>query len=141
MKIINQISSGGIVYKKEGDRILWLITQHSLHKGWVFPKGLVGDENGNESMEEAALREVEEEGGIKAKIVNNQPVITNYQYQWQGNLIKKTVYYFLMEYVSGDPKNHDWEMMEAKFLTDEKIKKTLTYKSDIEAFEKINKAL
>ncbi|MGB9883436.1 MAG: NUDIX hydrolase [Microgenomates group bacterium] len=138
MKIINQISAGGIVYKKSED-VLWLICQHSQHKGWVFPKGLVGDHTPGESMELAALREVEEEGGIKAKIVDDQPVKTFYQYYWQGDLIKKTVYYFLMEYLSGDPKNHDWEVSEAKFLTTNEVKKILTYPSDKQAFEEILK--
>ena len=146
MKIINQKSAGGIVFKPITSRqsptaILWLITRHSQHKGWVFPKGLVGDQNSTEAVEEAALREVEEEGGVKAKIINNKPIIAKYQYRWEGNLIKKTVYYFLMEYVSGDPKNHDWEMMDAKFVNEDEVKKTLTYKSDKEAFEKILKLL
>jgi ADP-ribose pyrophosphatase YjhB (NUDIX family) len=137
MKTVDQISAGGIVFKKEKNELLWLIVQHSAHKGWVFPKGLVGDKNSNESMEEAALREVEEEGGVKTKIVYHQPVKTFYQYRWQDQLIKKTVYYFLMEYVSGDPKNHDWEVSEAKFVTEDEVKKTLTYPSDKQAFEKM----
>lgn len=137
MTVINQISAGGIVYK--GD--LWLICQHSQHKGWVFPKGFVGDTHKDESNEAAAIREVAEEGGIKAKIINHEPIITNYEYQWKGDLIKKTVYYFLMEYVSGDPKNHDWEMSDAKFVTEDEVKKTLTYPSDVQAFEKILQGL
>ncbi len=136
MKVKREVSAGGIVYKKEGGKTKWLIAQHSYHKGWIFPKGLVGDKAKEEQKEEAALREVEEEGGIKAKIVHREPVIINYAYRWQDNLVKKTVYYFLMEYLSGDPKNHDWEVLEAKFINDEEIKKTLTYKSDKEAFEK-----
>ena len=84
---------------------------------------------------------MEEEGGIKAKIVNKKPIKTEYEYQWLGTLIKKTVYYFLMEYVSGDPKNHDWEMSEAKFVTEEEVKKILTYPSDKEAFAKILQGL
>lgn len=135
MKTINQISAGGIVYKKEGGQVLWLITQHSQHKGWVFPKGLVGDNHVDETMEDAALREVEEEGGVKARIVEKQPIETHYQYQWEGDLIKKTVFYFVMEYLSGDPVDHDWEMMDARFATAEDVRKTLTYDSDKRAFE------
>ncbi|MFA6017480.1 MAG: NUDIX domain-containing protein [Patescibacteria group bacterium] len=142
MTIINQTSAGGIVFKKlvtshQPLTTVWLICQHSQHKGWVFPKGFVGDKIKNESNETAALREVEEEGGVKAKIINNKPIITNYQYEWKNNLIKKTVYYFLMEYISGDPKDHDWEMSQAKFVTEDEVKKTLTYPSDKEAFAKI----
>lgn len=135
MKVIYQTSAGGIVYKKDKGETFWLIVQHSGHKGWVFPKGLVGDKVGNETMETAALREVEEEGGIKAKIILNKPIKTFYQYRFKGDLIKKTVYYFLMAYVDGDPKNHDWEVSEAKFITTEEIKNILTYPSDRQAFE------
>ncbi len=147
MKTIHQISAGGIVFKKVYHlsyiiyHLVWLICQHSQHKGWVFPKGFVGDKNKNESNETAALREVEEEGGIKAKIINDQPIKAQYSYQWNNVLVKKTVFYFLMEYVSGDPKNHDWEMSEAKFVTADEVKKTLTYLSDKEAFEEILKII
>lgn len=137
MKTIHQTSAGGIVFKND----LWLICQHSQHHGWVFPKGFVGDKNKNESNETAALREVEEEGGVKAKTINKKPIKTEYEYQWQGTLIKKTVFYFLMEYVSGDPNNHDWEMSEAKFVTADEVKKTLTYPSDSQAFEEILKII
>jgi len=153
MKTIYQTSAGGIVYKQVKNEklkmknFLWLICQHSEHKGWVFPKGLAGDNDKKESMSQAALREVEEEGGIKAKIVNKKPIETKYEYQWpasakasagkKGTLIKKTVFYYLMEYVSGDPNNHDWEMSEAKFVNADEVKKILTYPSEKEAFEKI----
>jgi len=147
METKNELSAGGIVYKKVDGKILWLICQHSQHKGWVFPKGLIGDNTKDERMEEAALREVEEEGGVKAKIIHKNPIKIVYKYQWKDSphggtagkniLVNKTVYYFLMEYVSGDPKNHDWEMSDAKFVPEEEIKKTLTYPSDKEAFERI----
>ena len=130
------MSAGGVVYRKVGNQKEWLITQHSQHKGWVFPKGLIGDTKDSEMMEDAALREVKEEGGVETRIVNPKPVKTSYYYVFQGTRIVKTVYYFLMEYVFGDPKDHDWEMCDAKFVTEDEVKKTLTYKSDKEAFEK-----
>jgi 8-oxo-dGTP pyrophosphatase MutT (NUDIX family) len=157
MKTIHQTSAGGIVYKRIENcklkivNLLWLVCQHSQHKGWVFPKGLVGDDDVNESMEQAALREVEEEGGVKAKIIDKKPIKTEYEYQWpvfakastgkKGTFFKKTVFYFLMKYVSGDPNNHDWEMSQAKFVTADEVKKTLTYQSDKEAFEQILKII
>ncbi|MBI3366175.1 NUDIX domain-containing protein [Candidatus Roizmanbacteria bacterium] len=145
MKVKNEISAGGIVYKKIyhlGSMIYdlqWLICQHSQHKGWVFPKGLIGDHAKDEPMEQAALREVEEEGGIKAKIIDKNPVKVAYSYKWENLFVKKTVYYFLMKYLSGNPKNHDWEMMDARFVTKKEVKKILTYSSDKEAFKKILK--
>lgn len=137
MKQRTEISAGGIVYKKEGEQVLWLITKHSQYKAWSFPKGIIGDHIRNESKEDAALREVSEEGGIKAKIINNQPIDVHYSYHFKEYLVTKTVYYFLMEYISGDPKDHDWEVSEAMFVSEEEVKKTLNYKADQEAFEKI----
>jgi 8-oxo-dGTP pyrophosphatase MutT (NUDIX family) len=160
MKTKSEVSAGGIVFKTINNppstvhrplSILWLICQHSQHKGWVFPKGLIGDSEKNETMKTAALREVEEEGGVKAKIINNKPIQVSYIYQWlcsphggktgEKILVNKTVFYYLMEYISGDPKNHDWEMSDAKFVTKEEVKNTLTFKSDQEAFEKILKSI
>ncbi|OGK25909.1 hypothetical protein A3A46_02675 [Candidatus Roizmanbacteria bacterium RIFCSPLOWO2_01_FULL_37_13] len=141
MKYKTETSAGGIVFKivkhpsSNFKQVLWLITQHSKHKGWGFPKGLIGDKDSKESIEDAALREVEEEGGVKAKIVIDKPIEVKYKYRFGEYLVDKTVYYFLMEYISGDPKNHDWEMMDAKFAPTDEVRKTLTYKSDKEAFE------
>ena len=136
MKIKKETSAGGVVYRKV-ESYEWLVTQHSQHKGWVFPKGLIGDTQENEKMEDAALREVEEEGGVKARIVNSTPVKVFYSYIWNDMQIDKTVYYYLMEYVSGDPKNHDWEMMDAKFMSEQEAKSILSYPSDKQAFENI----
>lgn len=137
MKLKKETSAGGIVYKKDGDTVVWLITQHSQHKGWGFPKGLIGDTHKNESMNIAALREVGEEGGITAKIVNDNPVKVEYKYRFEDFLVDKTVYYYLMEYVEGDPANHDWEVSEAKFVNKHEVGETLSFKADKEAFEKI----
>ncbi len=139
MKIKNETSAGGIVFRKF--KIEWLVCRHSQHKGWVFPKGLIGDSVINEPMDKAALREVEEEGGVKAKIINPKPVVVSYSYIWNDLQVDKTVHYFLMEYISGDPKNHDWEMMDAKFISEGEVKKILTYPSDKQAFEEILKMM
>src|SRR3989344_8281774 len=142
MKFKTEDSAGGIVYKQIKSQkskvksFFWLITQHSQHKGWGFPKGLIGDKDSSEKMHDAALREVMEEGGVKAKIVNDKPIEVKYKYRFKENLVDKTVCYFLMEYLSGDPKNHDWEMMDAKFVSADEVKRTLTFKSDQGAFEK-----
>lgn len=141
LKYKRETSAGGIVYKKEAGKLLWLITQHSLHKGWGFPKGIVGDTVENEPMEHAAIREVGEEGGIDAKIVHETPVEVKYKYQFNGTLVDKNVFYFLMEYTGGDPADHDWEVDEAKFISEEEVKQILTFDSDKEAFNAILKLL
>lgn len=146
-----EFSAGGIVYKRTKnknhkilkqvqDDIEVLVAQHSQHHGWVFPKGLIGDHVKGEIKEETAVREVEEETGIKAKIVKSLEPVT-YWYQFQDEKVKKTVYYFLMEYVSGDIKNHDHEMENVEWLPIEEVEKRLTYKSDKEAWRQAKRLL
>lgn len=142
----HEFSAGGIVYRREStltdketrinaNNVEWLVCQHSMHKGWVFPKGLIGDKKSGEPMEEAAVRETEEETGIKAKIIVKLPKPTEYFYKWDKELIKKTVYYFLMEYLGGDIENHDEEMQAVEWLPTEEVEKRLTYKADKKAFK------
>ncbi|MDO8660908.1 MAG: NUDIX domain-containing protein [Candidatus Woesearchaeota archaeon] len=128
-----EFSAGGVVIKKDSS-IKVLIAQHSQHHGWVFPKGLI-DENPSagsgqgETKEEAALREVQEETGVTGKILESLIPIT-YWYVYEGEKRQKTVYYFLMEYISGDITEHDWEMENVEWLPVEKVEKRLTYPSD-----------
>jgi len=66
-----EFSAGGIVVKKQNGQDVILVSQHSQHHGWVFPKGLIGDHIKDEKKEDTALREVEEETGVKGKIIKN----------------------------------------------------------------------
>lgn len=129
-----EISAGGIVFKKTKKGVLWLIVQHSHHKGWIFPKGLTTDHSG-ENFEKTAVREVKEEGGIEAKIIAKIETPLTYWYVFKGEKIKKTAWFFLMEYVSGSEKDHDFEVQDAKWLTTDEVKETLTYPSDKKVFE------
>ena len=140
--MIREFSAGGIVYKQpktkdqrlKADGISWLICQHSQHKGWVFPKGFIGDRIQGESIEDTAVREVKEETGVKAKIVQKLEEAAGYFYVWKGEKRFKTVYYFIMEYVSGNIKDHDFEMQDVEWLPTDQILGRLTYKSDKQAF-------
>lgn len=138
MPLIIEKSAGGIVYKRVDDAFLWLVIQNkggSQH--WGFPKGHVGDKVSSEGIHEAAIREVQEEGGIKALIINDKPIAIQYFFKSGINLHKKTVYYFLMEYTEGDTKNHDTEVFEAKFVPEKELLEILTYKNDKDAFIKM----
>lgn len=124
-----EFSAGGIVYKKEKNNMLILLCQHSQHHGWVFPKGLIGDHDKNETKEQTALREVQEETGAVSQIIKPLPPVT-YWYLWEGEKIKKTVYYFIMEYLSGDITDHDTEMENVEWLPPDEVYDKLTYKAD-----------
>ena len=121
-----EFSAGGIVYRKKGGEIFILVCQHSGHHGWVFPKGHIDKP---ETKEEAALREVLEETGITGKIIKPLEPI-QYWFVQDGVKIKKTVYYFLMDYTAGTIEEHDDEMENVEWLPINEIAERLTYPSD-----------
>ena len=127
-----EFSAGGAVYKKDGAKFLWLVCQHSGYHKWVLPKGLIDE---GEKAEATAVREVEEECGIKTKIIVKIPDPEKYIYTMNGVKIFKLVQYFLMEYVSGETSDHDWEMQEVEWLDESEVEKRLTFKSDKIAFK------
>ncbi len=122
-----EISAGGVVYKLPATShgpILWLVCKHSGYKKWVLPKGLIGE---GETTEQAAVREVKEETGIKAKILAKIKPVEKYTYSLNGERIFKIVQYFLMEYMGGDIADHDWEMEEVEWLEFEEADKRLEF--------------
>ena len=129
-----EFSAGGIVFKKEDSTLYILVSQHSQHLGWVFPKGLIGDHVEGEKKESTAVREVEEETGAEAEIVEQITPVT-YWYIWEGEKRKKTVYYFIMKYMGGDITKHDHEMSAVEWLPDDKVLERLTYKSDKDSYK------
>jgi 8-oxo-dGTP diphosphatase len=135
-----QYSAGGVVFKKQNGQNLILVSQHSLHHGWVFPKGLIGDHIQGEGKRETALREVEEETGAKGKIIKLLTPV-DYWYFFEGERMHKTVYYFLMEYLSGDITKHDTEMENVEWLPETEVEKRLTYKEDRKVWEEARKDL
>ena len=133
-----EFSAGGVVYKKQNDQMMILVSQHSGHHGWVFPKGLIGDSIKNEKKEETAIREVEEETGVLAHIIKPLTPVT-YWYVWEKEKRKKTVYYFLMEYISEDSSKKDEEMEQVEWLPIKEVEKRLTYKSDKDVWKEARK--
>lgn len=135
-----EFSAGGVVLQKKNHKTEILLGQHSQHHGWVFPKGIIGDKIEGESKEATAIREVQEETGIVGKIIAPLSPVT-YWYQFKGEKRKKTVYYFVMEYVSGDTKDHDWEMETVEWLPPDKVAERLTYPSDKKVWQEAKQLL
>lgn len=122
-----EFSAGGAVYKPRAtshEPVLWLVAKHSGYKKWTLPKGLIDQ---GESAETTAVREVAEESGITAKIITKLKPAERYVYTFAGEKIFKVVQYFLMEYVSGDIKDHDWEMEEVEWLPFEEAVERLEF--------------
>ncbi|MEN3282293.1 MAG: hypothetical protein V7607_3433, partial [Solirubrobacteraceae bacterium] len=75
----------------------------------ALPKG--HPEQG-ESAADAALREVREEAGVDARLVEQLGDV-RYWYMRNGRRIAKVVSVFLLEYVGGELPDHDREVEDA----------------------------
>ncbi len=135
-----EFSAGGVVYKKENNETFILVAQHSQHHGWVFPKGLIGDKTEGETKESTAVREVKEETGVDAEIERALTPET-YWYVFEGQKIKKTVYYFIMHATGGDITKHDFEMENVEWITPAEVASRLTYESDKKVWQEAQKYL
>ncbi len=93
---IKEISAGGIVFRKNGKS--WQVLMVKNRRGsWTFPKGRV--ENG-ETLEETAVREVEEETGVKARVIKYAGTVTYVYHKDDGIVVDKKVYLFPLKSIS-----------------------------------------
>ena len=128
------VSSGGLVYRLLDGHTEVVLISRLGGRVWCLPKGHV--ETG-ESLENTALREVSEETGIEARIVQPIGDVQYWYYdKWEKKRIFKTVHFFILEYIHGDVANHDREVDEARWFSVEKASDLLTYPSEQEIFMK-----
>ncbi len=143
--MMRQFSAGGVVYKKVGSGIEWLIRLPKANPGykakiaWTFCKGWIDE---GENPEEAALREVREEGGIKAKITDKLSTIKIFFTDAaSGEKIMKFITYFVMSYESDTEEGFDNETQEVRWVSKENALQMLAYANEKQllkaAYEKV----
>lgn len=88
-------AAGGVVWRSgPGNSVEYVLVHRPAYDDWTFPKGKV---NAGETEEEAALREVAEETGMRCRLM--RPLGTTSYLDRKGRT--KIVYYYLMKAVSG----------------------------------------
>lgn len=135
--ILREFSAGGVVYKKEAKKIKWLIVQPTGTNRWQFPKGKIDK---NESSKDTALREVEEEGGVRVEIIEKIGD-SRYFFILKGKKIFKTVTFYLLKYLGDTKEGHDWEVEETIFVPYKEAFEKLSFKDDKEILKKAKEVL
>jgi 8-oxo-dGTP pyrophosphatase MutT (NUDIX family) len=126
-----EISAGGVVYRRDADGIDILLAARRTRRGelaWGLAKGGIEPD---ESVEEAAVREVREETGIDADIEVSLGE-TRYFYVWEDVRVRKTVHFFLMRATGGDVNDHDDEMEDVRWFPLERAMKRAAYRGERE---------
>lgn len=94
-RMIKLKAAGGVVVRKikESDQKAWEALLIRRNDVWDLPKGKLEDD---ESIEECAIREVEEETGVKPLELNQFLCTTVHTYRERGESVEKTTYWYLM---------------------------------------------
>jgi 8-oxo-dGTP pyrophosphatase MutT (NUDIX family) len=123
----SEFSAGGVVVR-DAECVVIVPTRRAADgsKVLALPKG--HPEQG-ESAADAALREVREEAGVDARLVEQLGDV-RYWYMRDGRRIAKVVSFFLLEYLSGEVTDHDREVEHARWLALERAARELTYKGE-----------
>jgi len=88
-----EVSAGGIVFRRDGERTLFLLIRDS-YRNWGFPKGHVED---GEELGTAALREVGEETGLDPLELRAPIETIDWEFRFHGRRIHKTCHFYLIE--------------------------------------------
>jgi 8-oxo-dGTP diphosphatase len=136
-----QISAGGVVFRGDAGSVEVVIVSVGGMNRWQLPKGLVDK---GENPEVTAVREAREEAGVSSEAV--QPIETiEYWYAGLENGIRvrfhKRVHFFLLRYLSGDTKDHDWEVNEARWVPIEDAASQLAFDNERRVMERARELL
>jgi 8-oxo-dGTP pyrophosphatase MutT (NUDIX family) len=122
-------SAGGVVVR-DGDVLVIVPKRRAADGSRVLglPKGHL---DAGETAEQAAAREVREEGGVDAELVEHLGDV-RYWYRRDGRTVPKRVSFYLFEYRGGDPSDHDHEIEEARWMPLAEAIESLSYDGERE---------
>lgn len=115
-------AAGGVVMRSEGGVTEVILVHRPQYDDWAFPKGKA---HPGESDEDCALREVEEETGLRCELEDELPTTTYRDSQQR----LKTVRYWIMRPLAGDagPRH---EVDEVRWLPVAQAAEFLSYDRD-----------
>jgi 8-oxo-dGTP pyrophosphatase MutT (NUDIX family) len=131
-----EFSAGGVVVRRLRNAWYLAAIRPGGKEVWALPKGLVGP---GERPAETAVREVAEETGVEARLVEKLGDV-RYVYTWRGERVFKVVSFFLLRYRRGRlgdiPPELAFEVEEARWLPLADAPRLLAYKGEREMAEK-----
>jgi len=127
-------AAGGIPWRRRPDgEVEVLLVHRPRYDDWTFPKGKVQP---GESDEQAALREVEEETGLRCEL-GAELAGTTYR---DRKLRPKLVRYWAMAPVAGDPLGQH-EVDKVAWLSRDRAAGELSYERDRDVLASLDRVL
>jgi 8-oxo-dGTP pyrophosphatase MutT (NUDIX family) len=128
MRTERAVSAGGVVYRRGESGLEVVLCGRDADGVWGLPKGTPDP---GESLEETAIREVNEETGLQVRLVGK---IDTVEYWFalprEGVRYHKFVHHYLMVPIGGDTADHDGEYDRVEWSPIEEAVKTLSYSNE-----------
>jgi 8-oxo-dGTP pyrophosphatase MutT (NUDIX family) len=124
-------AAGGLVRRQAGGGGVELAVVHRpRYDDWSFPKGKLDP---GEGWEACALREVQEETGLRCRLLRELPPVAYTDHKGRA----KAVRYWLMEPERDDGFTADDEVDELRWLAPAAVEELLSYPHDVELLREI----
>jgi 8-oxo-dGTP pyrophosphatase MutT (NUDIX family) len=126
LRKVEETSAGGLVVDRSGGGLRVALIGRVDRRGrllWSLPKGHV---EAGETHEDAAVREVEEETGIRGRVLAALGTI-DYWFVAEDRRIHKTVHHYLLEAAGGELSDADVEVDEVAWVPLGELRERLAY--------------
>ena len=122
-------ASGGVVWRQGGAGVELVVVHRPRYDDWSLPKGKLDP---GESWEDAALREVDEEVGLRCRLGAELPPVSYTDQKGRAKVVR----YWLMEPVDGAFAPSD-EVDEMRWLSPAAAEALLSYPHDLELLREV----
>lgn len=136
MTKVEETSAGGLIIDRTQIALnAALIARHDRRGRllWSLPKGHVEP---GETAQEAAIREVEEETGIRGRVLAPLGTI-DFWFVADGRRIHKTVHHFLLEAYGGELSDADIEVVEVAWVPLAEVAERLAYADERRLLDRV----
>jgi ADP-ribose pyrophosphatase YjhB (NUDIX family) len=126
LRRVDEVSAGGLVVDLDSGATPGALIGKRDRRGrllWSLPKGHLEAE---ETAEQAAVREIAEETGIRGEIMGTLGTI-DFWFVADGRRIHKTVHHFLLRATGGELSDDDVEVSEVAWVPFTELTKRLAY--------------
>lgn len=127
-RVEEPVSSGGVVYRWDQERLEVVLCGRDEPVRWSLAKGTPDP---GETLEETALREVQEETGLEP-VIEDKIRSIDYWFSNKDNEVRyhKTVHFYLMKAIGGHTSLHDPEFDVVEWFPYEEALTRLAYPNE-----------